>query len=101
MLYLASLEKQQDRDIANSEPIRNFWISIHVDLYDPNLVSLFHSNLVQHRSDHPTRTTPARPKIDENWDAGFPNTVIEVHPIQITYTTLSHNLLFLSLSDPP
>ena len=58
---------REQRDRLRSEPGRESWIRVDIDLHDLQMPSVTLGEVFKHGRDHPTRPAPRRPEIDHRW----------------------------------
>src|SRR5687767_3879725 len=71
------LEHDHGRDRADAEASSGDRIGVDVELYDADLVALLVRDFLEDRPDHPARTAPRRPEIDEHGGIRFQDLLLE------------------------
>src|SRR5688500_8671237 len=62
----AVLEHDHGRDRADAEAPSGDRVGVNVELHDADLVALLVRDFLKDRPDHPARTAPRRPEVDEH-----------------------------------
>src|SRR6266446_2370695 len=84
----AVLEEDHRRNRADPESTRRDGIGVNVQLGDLDILALLVRDLLEDGSDHPTRTAPGRPEIDEHRSLGLDDLGLEV--LVADYLWLGH-----------